>query len=174
MKKLIALLLVLVLALSLVACGEAAAPAADPTPAGDTTPTDGETGDETTDAEDSLFNHIEMYAAEEVAGTGWTFAGGYVNGNYMTQEEADSTLANVYGGTLAVVFPEEGVVNLVQGSGAVEGTYVINDDATISITFENYPSFVAAFTVVDEQAVLVLVPDGVGMNGIFFTQITEG
>lgn len=144
MKKLLVLLLSAMMVMSLVACG------------GDDTETDGadqqveneadvdvtdeEVADDTTDEEvempylafgvddPSQLEHMEM---PEIGGTTWALCGGF-NDNVEFTEEVLANSLEAYGGVCNFVFNEDGTAQLVQGGGALDGTYeyVTNEDGT--------------------------------------------
>lgn len=125
-----------------------------------------------------LMQHlVPAQLPENLAGTGWEFSGGYIDGKNMEQEEAEAALAQ-YGGTLQVVFVDDSTVAMVQGSGQLAGTYApAGDGYTAAITFDNNGSelkYAGIFSDVGGTAVLVLFSDATFMNAIYFTQIEEG
>ena len=125
----------------------------------------------------SLLETVELAAVPEgLAGTGWEFAGGYINGAQMDQDQANNALAQ-YGGTLQIVFEDETNISMVQGGGTLAGIYGTADDGLyLSIVFDNAGTdleYVGLFTDVNGTAVLML-SDTDGLNAIYFTQITEG
>ena len=125
----------------------------------------------------SLLETVELAAVPEgLAGTGWEFAGGYINGAQMDQDQANNALAQ-YGGMLQIVFEDETNISMVQGGGTLAGIYGTADDGLyLSIVFDNAGTdleYVGLFTDVNGTAVLML-SDTDGLNAIYFTQITEG
>ena len=119
MKKFLALLLSLMMVLSLAACGgsdDTSDDTADPAPTEDTTPDD--TADtetpEDTGEKFNLMTDITRIDPPELEGTTWNFAGGYLDGEEMDDDDATQTLS-LYGGTLQFVFGEDGAMQIVQG-----------------------------------------------------------
>lgn len=107
MKKFLALLLSLMMVLSLAACGgsdDTSDDTADPAPTEDTTPDD--TADtetpEDTGEKFNLMTDITRIDPPELEGTTWNFAGGYLDGEEMDDDDATQTLS-LYGGTLQFV-----------------------------------------------------------------------
>ena len=167
MKKILAFMLVLVLAFSLVACGETA-PAETPEETPAETPEDA--APETT----SILELLDIYQVPEIANTGWSFVGGYIDGAPMTADEAKAALEN-YGGTLQLVFAENGAVLMIQGTGSVEGTYEAADENSVTVSFPSISKeYVVVFTVLDETPVLVLVDNADTTMGIYFAQAEVG
>lgn len=179
MKKYLALLLALVLALSLAACGGSSdeSDTGDSTDAQATETTDAEA---TTDAsadtgasDTSLWSTVTREAVPDLAGTTWNYSGGYINGAEMTQEELTASL-ETYGGKLQFVFADDSNVSMVQGTGSLNGTYAADPDQEncIDITFPDknltYACIFATNT--SGAANLIAIPAADGMNGIYFTK----
>ena len=116
MKKFLACLLALVMALSLVACGD------------DTTADDDATGDNDTQMEDAsgvgegtpLEAMTFVKVPDDIVGTSWKFAGGFKDGVEMDNDQATATL-KAYGGTLQINFLDEANIEFVQGGGVLPG-----------------------------------------------------
>ena len=134
-RKVIACVMGLVLALSLAACGEEEVVVentnAEVTVAVQTTEA-AETPAETVaeadvEAEGGPLLQVEVMEIPDLSGTEWTFAGGMIDGVEMEEEDLNATL-ETYGGTLGLVFGEDGAVTMVQGGGNAEGTYEYSDD----------------------------------------------
>lgn len=124
----------------------------------------------------SLLDTLEFYSIPEgIAGSGWEFSGGYIDGQEMNQEEAASTLEQ-YGGALQIVFADGSKVSMVQGKGTLEGTYTQADEGTLHIVFSSDNAelnYAALFTDAGGTPVMMLFPDDTGLNAIYFTQISE-
>lgn len=178
MKKFLAILLCLMMALSLVACGDTE-PAVEDDPAAQTE--SGEPEDTQGDAGEgaSLLDTMQIFAAAEgLVGSGWNFAGGYVNGVDLTEEQAKESLAQ-YGGTMQIIFEDETTVSMVQGGGTLSGVYSEQAGGTgmLDIVFDNNGTdltYIGCFTQIDDTPVLMLLSDDTGLNAVFFTQINEG
>ena len=127
-KKLLAVMMSCTLILSMAACGD--------TEETDTTaPEDSvvseeviedvseDVVDDTTDTTvvESLWD-LEREEVPDLTDTVWTFCGGCVKGVEMEQEQVDSALENVYGGTLQIAFDGEGGAQMIQGGGTLNGT----------------------------------------------------
>ena len=109
----------------LAACGgsdDTSDDTADPAPTEDTTPDD--TADtetpEDTGEKFNLMTDITRIDPPELEGTTWNFAGGYLDGEEMDDDDATQTLS-LYGGTLQFVFGEDGAMQIVQGGGSLDG-----------------------------------------------------
>lgn len=127
----------------------------------------------------SVLGYVEAYAApsaEELAGTAWEFAGGFTGDRDMEAEEA-SALLEMYGGTLQVVFEDSERASLVQGSGAMSGVYgVLEDGITVPFLFTydgTQYGYVAVFTVIDENNVMVLLSTAEPSTAFYMTQVDE-
>lgn len=189
MKKLLALLLALMLCASLAACGgddsspdegdSAGEPEVeDTTPDETEEPSGGEdaavsvevTGTAYTDYD--LLSQVDAYhsfSPDELAGTTWSFSGGFSDGQDLDDEGAAAVL-EMYSGTLQVEFTGEGNASFVQGGGSMPGVYTLLDDGiTLNFAFElqgeSY-TYAAVFTTVGGEddadpadAVMILVAD---------------
>ena len=183
MKKTLSLLLAAAMCLSLAACGGGSKPSSGGADAGGgtstpapSTPSTPSTPDPTPEpapepvgvyyTECSIFDDVDIYGgvdANTFSDTLWTFAGGFTDGHELSDEEA-ATVLEIYGGTLALLFDEDGeTVGLVQGGGTMPGLYeVLDDTATLNLAFElegTIYEYVAVLTVAgaEEDPVLVLV-----------------
>lgn len=149
MKKFFACLLALVMALSLMACGGDTG--TDDANSGDDTQVEDNTGDDaaTPGEGDSIMAILNdrFVAAPELAGTTWTFIGGYVQGKQMT-EGTDTVTA---------------------------GTYTISEDGMLaSISMDNDIKYAGSFIEQDDGPVMVALLDGTGMNALYFHLVVEG
>ncbi len=136
-NKTFACVMGLVLALSLTACGEEEVIVENTneevsvevqTQEATEAPTEtvAETG---TEAEGGPLLQVAVMEIPDLSGTEWNFAGGMIDGVEMEEEDLNATL-ETYGGTLQLVFGEDGAVTMVQGGGNAEGTYEYSDDNT--------------------------------------------
>ena len=124
-------MLAMVMALSLMACGGDTG--TDDANTGDDTQVEDNTGDDaaTPGEGDSIMAILNdrFVAAPELAGTTWTFIGGYVQGKQMTEDQTNEVLSpldNAY----ALYFDENGAVSLTEGTDTVTaGTYTISGTA---------------------------------------------
>lgn len=135
-KRVLALILGTMLVLSLAACGGSDdAAEADTTATEEAADTEEDTEDveEATDetAEDTEFAEgddgplwsIDMMTEPvDVADTTWSFTGGCVDGEELTDEEIAASLEQ-YGGKLEFVFNADGTAKMVQGGGEMDGSY---------------------------------------------------
>lgn len=115
--------------------------------------------------------------SDAIVNTGWEFSGGILDGVEMDEEMARQSL-DAWGGTLQVVFAEEGYVTMIQGNGAMDGTYGVTESGnTLGIVFDNAGTaveYAGLFADVNGTVVLMLFPDSTSQNVIYLTQITEG
>ncbi len=129
-------------------------------------------GSGSSDAGDT-FSLWDMPQAEtpDLSGTTWTFAGGYINGVEMTQEDMDASL-QAYGGVLQFTFDADGAAHMVQGGGTLDGTYEYRDDGGVGVAFDNNGSelrYGCIFTGTDQVA-MIAIADEAGANGIYLVQ----
>ena len=185
-KKVLALILGTMLVLSLAACGGSDdAAEADTTATEETADTEEDTEDveEATDetAEDTEFAEgddgplwsIDMMAEPvDVADTTWSFTGGCVDGEELTDEEIAASLEQ-YGGKLEFVFNADGTAKMVQGGGEMDGTYEA-DSTGYGVYFDNNGSelrYYCAFAQQDDgSVVMIALSDTTGYNGLYFMQ----
>ena len=90
---------------------------------------------ETTDS-GYMWDNIPQIEAPDMSNTVWTFAGAYIDGVEMTQEDYDSAL-QAYGGSLQFVFDDKGGAQMVQGGGTLQGTYSYGESESVSVAFDN-------------------------------------
>ena len=130
---------------------------------------------------EDLTNFISQLAlvqpSDAIVNTGWEFSGGILGGVEMDEEMARQSL-ETWGGTLQVVFGEEGYVTMIQGNGTMEGTYGVTESGnTLVIVFDNEGTavnYAGLFADVDGTVALMLFPDSTAQNVVYLTQITEG
>ena len=184
-NKTFACVMGLLLALSLTACGEeeviventneevsVAVQTQEATEA--PTETVAETVAETgTEAEGGPLLQVAVMEIPDLSGTEWNFAGGMIDGVEMEEEDLNATL-ETYGGTLQLVFCEDGAVTMVQGGGNAEGTYEYSDDNTaIKMTLDfggtevTYAGFLSE---VGDTVTLIAMSDMNGYDGLYFVQ----
>ena len=180
-RKMIACVMGLVLALSLAACGEeevvventneevtveAQTTEAAETPAETVAEAD-------TEAEGGPLLQVEVMEIPDLSGTEWTVAGGMIDGVEMEEEDLNATL-ETYGGTLQLVFGEDGAVTMVQGGGNAEGTYEYSDDNTaIKMTLDfggTEISYAGFLSQVGDTVTLIAMSDMNGYDGLYFVQ----
>ena len=134
------------------------------------TETVAETG---TEAEGGPLLQVAVMEIPDLSGTEWNFAGGMIDGVEMEEEDLNATL-ETYGGTLQLVFGEDGAVTMVQGGGNAEGTYEYSDDNTaIKMTLDfggtevTYAGFLSE---VGDTVTLIAMSDMNGYDGLYFVQ----
>ena len=179
-RKVLAMMMSLTLAMAVTACGgsdtetDAADTAveetvddtaeADEAEAEDVEAEDVEAEDATEETEEDLgpLYSIEAAVAPDVAGTTWHFV-----------ETATGVLDQNYGGTLDMVFDEDGNATMEQGGGNLEGTYEYVDEYTLLVTLDNSGSdlnYACAFAEDEDGVTMVPMNDDTGYNGIYFMQ----
>ena len=126
-----------------------------------------------TTAEAGPLLQVAVMEIPDLSGTEWNFAGGMIDGVEMEEEDLNATL-ETYGGTLQLVFGEDGAVTMVQGGGNAEGTYEYSDDNTaIKMTLDfggtevTYAGFLSE---VGDTVTLIAMSDMNGYDGLYFVQ----
>ena len=175
MKKFLACLLALVMALSLMACGDTTTD--DTGDTGDDTQLEDNTGDttDTTTEGDSMGDSImeilkdRFVAAPELAGTSWVFIGGYVQGKQLTEEQTAEVLSQM-GDIYQFDFMDESTVVLSEGADTTtDGTYSISEDGLIAnLIMSNDFKYAGTFIEQEDGPVMVALLDGTGMNALYF------
>lgn len=185
-KKILAIMLSSMMALSFTACGDTEEPA-------DSTVTSAETDADTADTDtdvaadeaDAQTEDVEAESTEDLfclldvpildlpdlAGTTWSFCGGDVDGVELTQDDFDTALEQ-YGGTLDIVFSDDGsTAQMVQGGGTLDGVCDYTDDG-VRLTFDNNGTdLVYACVFVDfDGLTMVALSDTSGYNAVYFAQ----
>ena len=166
LKKMLALLLALMMTLALVACGDTADTGSD-------TPDDQQqvedTGDGSSPEGQSLLEILKdrFVAAPEMAGTYWTFIGGYVQGVQMTEEQTQEVMSQL-GDVYQFIFVDESAVVLAEGEDQTEGTYAATDDANVLNIEVGGVKYAGTFIEQEDGYVMVALLDGTGMNALYF------
>lgn len=147
MKKYLAVMVSCMMVMSLVACG----------------------GTEEVSSDSSVQVEAE---APDMSNTAWTFAGGYIDGVELTQEDYDAAF-QAYGGSLQFVFDENGGAQMVQGGGTLDGSWSYTEENTVGVLFEREEGdlfYLCSFTELDGQVVMVAYSDETGENALYFVQ----
>ena len=148
-RKVLAMMMSLTLAMAVTACG------------GSDTETDAadtaveETVDDTAEADEAEAEDVAAEDATEDA------------------ETATGVLDQNYGGTLDMVFDEDGNATMEQGGGNLTGTYEYVDEYTLLVSLDNSGStlnYACAFAEDEDGVTMVLMNDDTGYNGIYFMQ----
>ena len=168
LKKMLALLLALMMTLALVACGDTA-------DTGDDTADDQQqmedNGGDTADTGEgqSLLEILKdrFVAAPEMAGTYWTFIGGYVQGVQMTENQTQEVMSQL-GDVYQFVFVDDSTVVLAEGEDQTEGTYAATDDANVLNIEVGGVKYAGTFIEQEDGYVMVALLDGTGMNALYF------
>ena len=167
-KKIFALMMALVMALPLAACGDEPAPT--PTPDPDPVDTPNEGGE---DAQSVLTMYTFMDTVPDLVGTAWSFIGGCVDGKMMTEDQVTATLSQL-DDYYQFYFNDETTVTLYQGNDtAPEGTYSAVNDTTVKIEVEGV-TYAAVFAEGENGPIMVALLDSTGTNALVFEMVAEG
>ena len=185
-RKVLAMMMGLTLALAVTACGgsDTAADTADTAveetvddtaEADEAEAEDVAAEDATEETEEDLgpLYSIEAAVAPDVAVTTWHFVGAMLDGEELDAETATGVLDQNYGGTLDMVFDEDGNATMEQGGGNLTGTYEYVDEYTLLVSLDNSGStlnYACAFAEDEDGVTMVLMNDDTGYNGIYFMQ----
>ena len=112
-------------------------------------------------------NYVEV---EELAGTAWALAGGFLDGEEMNQADYDEVMA-LYGGVMNLEFDEDKAY-MVQAGGVLEGTYADAGNGVYDVRFDYNGRelvYACAFTETAEgQLIMIAMTDATGLNGLYF------
>ncbi|MBQ3615274.1 MAG: copper amine oxidase N-terminal domain-containing protein [Anaerotignum sp.] len=131
-------------------------------------------GDVATEPEasgDNLYDLTHVVVAEEdLEGTMWYFAGGFVDGVELTDEEYQEHLMS-FGGYLSITFVNDSVVEMSEGGVQfLYGTYEHAGFGVYDLFFEDGENFACKFTESDGEVYMIVMPDATGLNGVYFKQ----
>ena len=179
-KKLLACLLALVMVLSLVACGGDAGTTddvdTDPQPAEDVDQQP-DAGDEQTSPEGQSLMEIlkdRFVAVPDLAGTTWTFIGGYMQGVQLTKENTADILSQM-DDLYQFEFIDDTTAVLTEGLDTItEGTYEVAADGMTAKIVVGEVTYAGTFIEQEDGYVLVAMLDGTGMNALYFHLVIEG
>lgn len=182
MKKIMSILMAVAMLLAMVGvmggCGSEPADNSTPSGSGDTNTSDtGDTSDpsSTDDGDGNVFPsalaNIEAIAVPGLELTGWTLAGGMVDGVEM--EEADlQSILDACGGAMQFVFTDASNVTLTT-TAAFEGTYeVVADGYAVHIQIPNY-EYYGVFTKVQDTTVMIIANSTDDTTALYFSYIDE-
>jgi lipoprotein len=175
LKKLLALLLAMMMAFALVACGDTADTGDDA--ADDQQVQDDAAADDTQTSPEgqSLLTILadQFIPAPEVAGTYWTFIGGYVDGVQMTADQTQEVMSQLHD-VYQFIFVDESKVVLAEDEEQTEGTYSLSEDGGTMKIEVGGVTYAGTFIDKDGHTVMVAMLDGTGMNALYFQEIIEG
>lgn len=175
LKKMLALLLALMMALALVACGDTADTGNDAPDDQQVEDNSGDTGDTASPEGQSLLEILKdrFVAAPEMAGTYWTFIGGYVQGVQMTEEQTQEVMSQL-GDVYQFIFVDDSTVVLAEDEDQTEGTYTMGEDGMTAVIEVGGVKYAGTFIEQEDGYVLVAMLDGTGMNALYFHLVIEG
>lgn len=109
--------------------------------------------------------------APDLSNTTWSFAGGILDGDEMTQEDAEAAL-ELYGGTLQFAFDADGGVQMIQGGGTVDGTYSYLDENAVGVVFDYEGTELRYYCVFleSDQVVMTAWSDETLTNAVYMVQ----
>ena len=163
LKKLLALLLAMMMAFALVACGDTADTGDDAADDQQQVQDDAAADDTQTSPESQSLLTIladQFIPAPEVAGTYWTFIGGYVDGVQMTADQTQEVMSQLH--------------DVYQFIFVDEGTYSLSEDGGTMKIEVGGVTYAGTFIDKDGHTVMVAMLDGTGMNALYFQEIIEG
>ena len=176
MKKLLACLLALMMALALVACG------------GDTAGDDANVDDQSPAVEDDantgagagtpLETMTFVEVSEYIVGSRWEFCGGFVHGPEMSDEQATNTLKGC-NGVLEIDFNDVDAVDYLNGDTVLTGSCGADEEnMMVVITMPNgdgtSTDLTCLFADLNGTTIMVMLEGDDSNNGLYFRMIEEG
>lgn len=116
----------------------------------------------------SALANVEIYEVPDLDGTTWTLAGGMEEGTEMEDADLKAVLETV-GGQSEYVFSAGNKIQLLTGTGSINGSYISNGEL-IEISFDNGVVYNAAFTVIENDIVMIVIADGNLNTGLYYVQ----
>lgn len=192
MKKILAVLLSLMLAMSMTACGgeEAAEEVVEEVEVeeeaveeevAEEEPVEEEVVEEVAEekvveeeaAEEYTGGLFDLPMAEvpELPGTTWSIAGAMIDGVELEADQLENEVLPLYGGKLDFAFYEDRA-ELVQGNGTLEGTcQYMEEGAMVTMEYEGETlKYACVFADIDGLTVMIALTDETGYNGLYFVQ----
>ena len=168
LKKLLALLLAMMMAFALVACGDTADTgddAADDQQVQDDAAADDAAADDTQTSPEG--QSLLTILADQ------TFIGGYVDGVQMTADQTQEVMSQLHD-VYQFIFVDESKVVLAEDEEQTEGTYSLSEDGGTMKIEVGGVTYAGTFIDKDGHTVMVAMLDGTGMNALYFQEIIEG
>ena len=168
LKKLLALLLAMMMAFALVACGDTADTGDDAADDQQQVQDDAAADDTQTSPEgQSLLTILadQFIPAPEVAG--------YVDGVQMTADQTQEVMSQLHD-VYQFIFVDESKVVLAEDEEQTEGTYSLSEDGGTMKIEVGGVTYAGTFIDKDGHTVMVAMLDGTGMNALYFQEIIEG
>ena len=109
----------------------------------------------------------QFIPAPEVAGTYWTFIGGYVDGVQMTADQTQEVMSQLHD-VYQFIFVDDSTVVLAEDEDQTEGTYTMGEDGMTAVIEVGGVKYAGTFIEQEDGYVLVAMLDGTGMNGLYF------
>ena len=118
----------------------------------------------------SLFD-LPMAETPNLPGTTWSIAGAMFDGVELEADQLENEVLPLYGGQLDFAFYEDRA-ELVQGNGTLEGTcQYMEEGAMVTIEHEGETlKYACVFADIDGLTVMIALTDDTGYNGIYFVQ----
>ena len=120
----------------------------------------------------TLFS-LPYVMVDDIAGTRWTYCGGFVDGKELTDEEFKSDLM-AYGGFMDFFFFSENGVEMTQGAvNFLYGNYSYAGDGVFDVRLDYNGQelvYACAFTESDGEIYMIAFSDETGQNGVYFKQ----
>lgn len=115
---------------------------------------------------------VQVVEIPDLELTGWTLAGGMIDGVEM--EEADlKSVIDACGGVFQFIFMPEKAIKMVNGEKSFEGAYeILQENYAIHATFTGY-EYYGVFSKVEDVTVLIIANVKEPETALYFTMIDE-
>lgn len=200
MKKFLVLMMSLMMAFALVACGGEEEASAEPAEVVEEVVEEEAVEEVVEEAvveeevveEEVVEETVEEEAAEEALTGGplfdlplaetpdsltsspWIFTGAMFDGAELSDEEYAALLEEIYGGSLEFVFNDDGSAQMKQGGGTADGVYEVVEGSGLRVTFDIQGTeefYACCFTPLEDGTpIMVAMFDETGSNALYFAQ----
>lgn len=126
--------------------------------------------EEATEYTGGLFD-LPLAETPDLPGTTWSLAGAMIDGVELEAEQLENEVLPLYGGQLDFAFHEDGA-QIVQGNGTLDGECTYMDEgALVLIEHEGETlQYACVFTEIEGTVVMIALTDETGINGLYFVQ----
>jgi len=126
--------------------------------------------EEATEYTGGLFD-LPLAETPDLPGTTWSLAGAMIDGVELETEQLENEVLPLYGGQLDFAFHEDGA-QIVQGNGTLDGECTYMDEgALVLIEHEGeILQYACVFTEIEGTVVMIALTDETGINGLYFVQ----
>ena len=115
---------------------------------------------------------VQVVEIPDIELTGWTLAGGMIDGVEMEEVDLKSVM-DACGGTFQFLFMQDKAIQMVNGEKAFEGSYeILQENYAIHATFTGY-EYYGVFSKVEDVTVLIISNVKDPETALYFTMLDE-